>query len=73
MKAKVINSPEEWHIYCRSFSIAGDCHGPRVPPSFPVLVISETRLVKDPQPNHIRWEAEHAFIELPDLKRMLGL
>jgi hypothetical protein len=69
MKAKVIMTDEEWEMYKQSLSVARAAHSPAVPPSFPVLVITELRSTE--MQGYWAYRAEHSFIEAADLKRML--
>lgn len=63
MKAATIMTDDEWESYCKSFAVAESAHSPRVPPSFPVLAISQEHGMG----------VSHSFIEAADLRKMLGL
>jgi hypothetical protein len=63
MKAKVIMDGVEWEVYKNSFPLSRESHVPAIPPSFPVLVISNIV-------SNVAW---HQFIETNDLRRLLGL
>ncbi len=57
-----------------SNSLAGtQMHEPMVPPSFPVLVVSEIRVRGLDNGSPPSWIAHHSFIEVHDMKRFLGL
>jgi hypothetical protein len=64
MKARVIFDLVEWECYCQTFVVPKANHVPSVPPSFPVLAISNTTF---------DGLAHHSFIEVNELKRLLGL
>jgi hypothetical protein len=64
MKTKVIMDAVQWEIYKQTFPVPKANHVPTDPPSFPCLVVSQTTF---------DGMAVHSFIEVHDLKQMLGL
>jgi hypothetical protein len=70
MKAAVIMNDEEWERYKDRFPVGSMMHGPMVPPSYPVIVIS---VLEERDYGHGTHEVRHSFIEQIALKKMLGM
>ena len=71
MQAKVVMDVVEWDQYKKLFTVGSQMHYPMIPPSFPVLVVSEVR--NDGYGSRASITAYHSFIEAQDMKRFLGL
>lgn len=71
MQARIIMDDAEWERYKQGFTVGTQMHSPMVPPSFPVLVVSE--VVNGGFGHAPSRMARHSFIEAPEMKRFLGL
>lgn len=74
MRIKIIMDFEEWGQYLGFLKLPVSSNFPQIPPSFPVIVITEIKANSQVHDYEDYEEsAFHSFIERDDLKRFLGL